>query len=125
LIVRQDPAEPTSSGTPRTPPRRIGRIVGLALAGLAFGGLGYVYTVVIPGMRPVSQVASGYMARVACACHFIAGRALESCEADKEPGMELVRLSADPTARRITAGVPFVARASATHTPGLGCVLDP
>ena len=95
-----------------------------ALAGLLFGGLAYATTVVIPNLRPTAAVASGYMARVACACHFIGRRSLESCLADKEPGMEQVRVSIDPTRRRATAGIPFVASASATHTPGQGCVLD-
>jgi hypothetical protein len=110
--------------TQETSPGRWGRRLGLALAGLVFGGLAYAYTVLIPQMRPVSQVASGYMARVACACHFIAGRSLASCATDREPGMELVRLSADPARRRITASVAFVASASATHTPGQGCRLE-
>jgi hypothetical protein len=101
-------------------PRRIG----FALLGLVVGGLAYVVGVVIPKMSPRAQVAAGYMARVACACHFIGGRTLESCATDKEPGMELVQLSADPAQRRVTARVPVLASASATHTPGLGCVLD-
>jgi hypothetical protein len=112
------------SVTPETTRHRRIRALGLSIAALAFAGLAYVPLVAIPAMRPVSDAASGYMARVACACHFVAGRSLESCATDKEPGMELVWLSADPARRRMTASVPFVARASAVHTPGLGCVLE-
>ncbi|MFM2421643.1 MAG: hypothetical protein RL291_173 [Pseudomonadota bacterium] len=107
--------------TTRSPWRR--RIVYAAL-GLIAGGLAYVALVVVPSMTPRAKVAAGYMARVACACHFIGGRSLDSCATDKEAGMELVRLSADPAQRRVTAYIPVLARASATHTPGLGCVLD-
>jgi hypothetical protein len=100
------------------------RTVVLGVIAVAAIGGAYVAAVAIPRLKPVAQVASGYMARVACACHFIGGRSLESCMLDKEPGMEQVRLSADPVGRRVTARVPLVASASATHTPGLGCVLD-
>ena len=74
--------------------------------------------------KPLAVVATGYMARVACACHFIAGRPLDACYNDGEAGMELVRLAADPARRRITASIPLLATADATHTPGLGCVLE-
>jgi hypothetical protein len=96
----------------------------LALAGVLAGGVAAFYWVVVPRIAPRALVATGYMARVACACHFIGGRSLESCLTDSEPGMELVRLSKNETARRITASVPLIASSSATHTVGLGCVLD-
>ena len=79
--------------------------------------------VLVLRQRPLAVVATGYMARVACACHFVAGRPLEACYADAEAGMELVRLTADPVRRRVTASIPLLATADATHTPGLGCVL--
>jgi hypothetical protein len=101
-----------------------GRWIAGGLMAVLVTGAVYVVGVVVPQMRPRAQVASGYMARVACACHFIGKRSLDSCLADKEPGMELVRLSMDPAVRRIHAGIPGIAAASATHTPGLGCVLD-
>jgi hypothetical protein len=75
-------------------------------------------------LKPRAQVASGYMARVVCACRFIGKRTLDSCLTDKEVGMEHVRVSVDPAARRVTASVPLLANAHATYTPGLGCVLD-
>ncbi len=76
-------------------------------------------------MLPLAQVATGYMARVGCACHFVAGRDLQSCLDDREPGMERVSLSADPATRTVTATVPLLARRSARHMPGAGCVLLP
>jgi hypothetical protein len=96
---------------------------GLALGALAVVLLGLV--IAIERQRPVAVVAVGYMARVACACHFIAGRPLQSCHADGERGTELVQLTADERERRVIATVPVLATASATHTPGLGCVLNP
>ena len=98
--------------------------VGYGALGLVLGGVAYVGAVVRPQMRPPGIVASGYMARVVCACRFIGRRALESCLTDKEPGMELVRVSIDAARRRVTAGIPLMASASASHTPGLGCVLE-
>lgn len=97
----------------------------IALAALALAGGGYIYMVTIPQLTPLARVATGYMARVACACHFVAGRPLTSCLSDAEPGMERVRISADAATRRIVATVPLVATASAHHLPGQGCTLDP
>lgn len=116
----------TPASAPARPARsRLWRRWGLlGLTAIVLAGGTYAYAVVVPKMRPVAQVASGYMARVTCACHFVGKRSLESCMTDKEPGMEQVRVSVDPATRRVTAGIPLVATATATHTPGLGCVLD-
>ncbi len=92
---------------------------GVLLGGSLVGGL-----VVRPKLKPVATVASGYMARVACGCHFIGKRSLESCLTDREAGMEQVSLSIDKTSKRVTASVPLLASASATYTPALGCVID-
>ncbi len=103
---------------------RRGRWIGLALAGVLAVGSAYAVGVVLPKLQPRAQVASGYMARVACACHFVGKRSLESCLTDKEPGMEQVRVTIDGDAKRVIATVPWVASARATYTPGLGCVLE-
>lgn len=100
-------------------------VVGIGVFATLFATLAAAYLIVPPQLRPIASVASGYMARVACACHFIGGRTLESCLMDREPGMEQVRVSVDAATRRVTAGVPFIASAGASYTPGLGCVLDP
>jgi hypothetical protein len=94
------------------------------LGGSLVGGLAYAGLVVRPKLQPVAIIASGYMARVACACHFVGRRSPESCLADREEGMEQVRISIDTANRRVTAGVPLVASARATYTPGLGCVIE-
>jgi hypothetical protein len=100
------------------------RVIGYIVAGLVVGGLSYAGLILRPQMQPRATAASGYMARVACACLFVGGRTLDSCLTDKEAGMELVRLSVDQAARRVTAGVPLLVSARAVHTPGLGCMLE-
>ncbi len=106
------------------PRRRIARAILMVSAALALIAAAYVGLVVVPKMRPLAQAATGYMARVGCACHFIGGRSLASCLTDKEANMEQVRLSADPATRRMTASIPLIAQASARHTPSAGCVLE-
>jgi hypothetical protein len=98
--------------------------LGFAVGGLLFAGFAVLYIAVLPRIKPQAIVAAAYMARVACACYFIGGRTLASCMTDREAGMESVGISIDPTQRRVTGRVPLLASASATHTPGLGCVLD-
>jgi hypothetical protein len=85
---------------------------------LALGGL------FAARQKPLADVATGYMARVACACHFVADRPLTQCYDDGEAGMEQVRLSADAATRTVRASIPLLSAATATHTPGLGCVLN-
>lgn len=64
-------------------------------------------------------------ARIACSCHFIEGRPLAQCRDDFEPGMGLVTLSADETAKSVTARVLMLSRQTATLRQGAGCVLEP
>jgi hypothetical protein len=71
-----------------------------------------------------AEVAVGYGARTACACRYLGLRSLASCRTDFEPGMEMVRLSEDPGAKRITATVPLIAARSARFEAGYGCTLD-
>ena len=71
-----------------------------------------------------AQLASGYVAHVVCSCRYAGGRDLKSCATDLEPGMEIVRMSDDPRARRVTASVPLLARRSARFAPGYGCSFD-
>ena len=73
--------------------------------------------------RARAGVAVG--ARVACSCHFLAGRDIEQCRDDFEPGMEIVMLSVDPEAKSVTAYVPLMASATASYSEGPGCVLEP
>nr|WP_246438965.1 hypothetical protein [Novosphingobium piscinae] len=71
-----------------------------------------------------ARLGAAYGARVACSCHYVAGRPLGDCREDFEPGMGLVTLSADEAARRVTARFALVLRQSATYREGWGCQLD-
>jgi hypothetical protein len=86
---------------------------GLLLLGLRAGPVG-----------ARAEVAVGYGARVACACRYLGLRSLDSCRTDFEPGMEMVRLSEDRAAKRITAAVPLIAARSARYAPEYGCTLE-
>lgn len=94
---------------------------GGAVLVIALGG----YTVVETGSTGRrADLASGYVAHVVCACHYVGKRDLKSCATDYEPGMEIVKMSDDPAAHRITAWVPLLAKHTATWTPEYGCGLD-
>lgn len=71
-----------------------------------------------------AEVAVGYGARTVCACRFLGNRSLASCKTDFEPGMEMVRLSEDAAAKRITASIPLLAARSARFEPEFGCTLE-
>lgn len=94
--------------------------VAVILVALIAGAVGYAIR-----MRPQAELGVAYGARVACACRYIGGRSLENCRNDFEPGMELVSLSEDGDARRVTARVPLLARRSAQFREGMGCLLEP
>lgn len=108
--------------TPQSAPgRRIGLQVVLALVVLA-AAAAWFYREPIAGY---TTTGTAFGARTACSCRYIAGRGLEDCEKDFEPGMELVFLSDDPEAKSVTARVPLIASATATYREGFGCVLEP
>lgn len=73
--------------------------------------------------RAVAGASFG--ARIACSCHFVAGRDLSDCRKDFEPGMETVMLSADEAAKSVTARYLPLAARTATYREGFGCVLEP
>lgn len=93
---------------------------GMALFGLATAGV--VLAAGPLGRR--AEVAAGYSARVLCSCRYVAGRSLASCLTDLEPGTELAQVDDDPAARRVTARVPLLARASARADGEFGCTLE-
>lgn len=72
-----------------------------------------------------AELATGYIAHVVCSCRYVGNREMASCETDREPGTEIVRISEDPERRRITASVPLLARRTARFDPDYGCTLDP
>ncbi len=71
-----------------------------------------------------ADVGSGYVAHVVCSCRYVGNRDLKSCATDFEPGMEIVHMSDDPAAKRITAWVPLLASHTATYSAAYGCALD-
>lgn len=64
-------------------------------------------------------------ARTVCSCRYVAGRGLDDCKKDFEPGMEPVFLSENEEERSVTAYVPLVASETARFREGYGCVLEP
>jgi len=101
--------------------RRIWPRLLLALVVLV-AGLAWFYREPIAGY---TTTGTAFGARTACSCRYIAGRALEDCEKDFEPGMEVVFLSDDPETKSVTARVPLLASATARYREGFGCVLEP
>lgn len=71
-----------------------------------------------------ADIGSGYVAHVVCSCRYVGNRDMKSCATDFEPGMEIVKMSDDPAAKRITAWVPLLAKHTATYSPEFGCALD-
>ncbi|MCA3255348.1 MAG: hypothetical protein INF91_07020 [Alphaproteobacteria bacterium] len=71
-----------------------------------------------------AEVGVGYAARVVCACRYIGNRTMAQCLTDFEPGMEIVSVTEDAAAKRITATVPLIATRTARYDGDLGCALD-
>ena len=78
-----------------------------------------------PQLHGYALTGASYGARVACSCRFVGGRPLGDCRKDFEPGMDLITLSEDASARSVTARFPLIARQTATYRQGWGCVLEP
>jgi hypothetical protein len=74
-------------------------------------------------IKSYGEVGTGYAARVVCSCRYVGGRSLGDCEKDLEPGMEIVGLSDDPDAKRVTATALLLAENQAEFREGFGCVL--
>ena len=73
-------------------------------------------------IKAQAKLGASYGAHIACSCRYIEGRSMDSCETDKEAGMEMVRLSDDPENKRVYASVPFLAEAVAERRGTFGCV---
>lgn len=93
----------------------------LFAAAVLVAALGWFYREPIAGY---TATGAAFGARTACSCRYVAGRSLEDCKKDFEPGMEVVFLSEDEEARSVTAWVPLLASDTATWREGQGCVLD-
>jgi hypothetical protein len=112
----------TATSTPAAKPSRsklkIARNV--VLAALAIIALLLIWN--WGSVKGQAKVGAAYGAHIACSCRYIAGRDMPSCLTDMEPGMEIVSLSDDPKNKRITATVPFLAKAVAERRGTNGCV---
>lgn len=109
-----------AAAQPKTQPPRRGRWLALGAA-VAIGALAWFWT----PLSGYAQTGASYGAHVACSCHYIEGRPLGDCRKDFEPGMGLVMLSANESAKTVTATFPLLARQTATYRPGWGCELQP
>ncbi len=97
---------------------------GMALLVLvAAGGAAYWYYG--EGITGQAQAATGFGAKTACSCRYVAGRDLSSCKDDFVPGMAAVFLSDDVDDKAVTAYVPLIASDTARYREGFGCMLDP
>jgi hypothetical protein len=81
-------------------------------------------------LREEALTGAAYGARVGCVCRYVSQRSLKSCEGDlKVAGLGrvagLVSLSDDPATRTVRAGIPLLARQSATFDAKGGCQLEP
>jgi hypothetical protein len=108
--------------TPPTAPRRRWLIWApvLLVCALAGAWLGLRYS----STGKQAQLATGYIAHVVCACRYVGGRDMASCETDREPGTEIVQVSEDSAARTVTATVPLLSNRTARFDPEYGCSLD-
>jgi hypothetical protein len=116
----------TTPGDPVPLPRRRRALVWTLLAVLLISAIGF--TVFRAKNAPRADIAAGYMARVTCACRYVGGRDLASCQTDAEPGMEIVTVTEDAATRTITARVPLLASRSARYNTPVngvetGCTL--
>lgn len=103
------------------PRRRRARRAALLVAVVLVAALAWFW-------RPLNDRASaatGYAARVACSCRFVAGRPLGSCRGDMLKGMGPLMLSEDAEAKSVTARLLPLSSATATLRDGAGCVLEP
>jgi hypothetical protein len=103
------------------PRRRLWSRALLAVVVLA-GAAAWAYREPIDGY---ARTGAAFGARTACSCRYVAGRSLDDCKKDFEPGMEVVFLSDDEAARSVTAYVPLIASETARYSEGPGCLLDP
>jgi hypothetical protein len=118
----QQPADGTR-GRQRGPLRGLGRIPGRVLATLVFA-VGVLLLWFWHPLNGYALTGASYGAHVGCSCRFIEGRTLSDCRKDFEPGMGLVRLSEDASAKSVTATFPLLSSQTATFREGEGCLLE-
>jgi hypothetical protein len=74
------------------------------------------------GIKGQAELAAAYGAHITCSCRYIAGRELDNCKRDFEPGMDMLTVTDDPETKRITASIPFLAKAIAERRGAYGCI---
>jgi hypothetical protein len=72
-----------------------------------------------------AEVSAAYGARLTCSCRYVEGRTMDSCRGDLEPGMGMVTLSDDRSAKAVNGRVTLMASRTARYREGFGCLLDP
>lgn len=75
-------------------------------------------------LNAYAVLGTSYGARIACSCHFVAGRELSDCRRDFEGRMGLVMLSEDADEKSVTGWIPLFSSQTATFHEGQGCVLE-
>lgn len=75
-------------------------------------------------IRSYAVAGASVGARVACSCRYVGGRALSECRQDFEPGMGMIVLTEDDSAKSVTARFPLLSRETATFRDGEGCTLE-
>ncbi|MFN3186607.1 MAG: hypothetical protein ACE37F_31695 [Nannocystaceae bacterium] len=101
---------------PAAPKRRWGRRIGLVL-----GALVLVLGVLVA--RYVLPTATGYVAKLACSGHFVAGQSHARLRDEDFSRMGYVSFSFDEGARRARATVLGLAAREAVYRDGIGCAL--
>lgn len=99
------------------------KVIYLSVAAIVaiLGALAWNWT----ALRAHAGLGAGFGARVTCSCRYVEGRAMGSCDDDKEPGMWLVTLTDRPESKAVEASVPLLAARTARYRPGWGCLIDP
>lgn len=101
---------------PTRPKRRWGRRIALFL-GIVVVLVGVLAT------RYVLPTATGYVAKLACSGHFVAGQSESRLREEDFSRMGYVSFSFDAQARRATASVLGLAMREAVYRDGIGCAL--
>lgn len=113
-------ATATSIHSAKSPSAPLGKTKLVAFAILALTALWLVWN--WGSIKGQARVGAAYGAHITCSCRYIEGRDMQSCETDKETGMEIVSISDDPENKRIFASVPFLAEAVAERRGAFGCI---
>ncbi len=94
-----------------------------------FRALGILFILFLAGcyffLYPKIPVVTGYAAKAACSCTYLANRSVDNIMADDlgESPLNLASISVDRSNSSASASVYGLAKRTAIHKPGLGCIL--